>query len=67
MLYPVFLKNNCDDFGYILPNSCFTEQISMPNSAYTKYDTRYCSVCHTKYKHKKVNTQESNEIKFEEK
>ena len=39
----------------------------MPASAYTKCDTRYCSVCHAKYKHKKMNTQESKEIKFEEK
>ena len=51
-----------------MPNSCFTEQPLMPASGYTyKCDTRYCSVCHAKYKHKEVNTQESKEKKDEEK
>ena len=39
----------------------------MPASVYTKYDTRYCSVCQTKYKHKKMNTILQIEMKFEEK
>ena len=39
----------------------------MPASEYTnECDTRY-SVCHMKYKHKRMNTQESKERKFEKK
>ena len=68
-LTPIFFKN-CNEFGYILPNSCFTEQLAMITSEYTnKCDTKYCSVCHTKYKHKKMKRQESEKKKrkFEEK
>ena len=32
-----------------------------------KFGTRYCSVFHTKYKHKKMNTQELKKGKFKEK
>ena len=62
-LTPIFFKN-CNEFGYILPNSCFTEQLAMITSEYTnKCDTKYCSVCHTKYKHKKMKRQESEKKK----
>ena len=37
------------DFSYILPNSCFTEQLSAPGSEYThKYDMIHYSVSQTK-------------------
>ena len=47
-----FVKKN-NDFGYMLPNSCFREQLSMPASEFTnKCDTRYFSVCQVKWKNK---------------
>ena len=43
-----FLKR-INDFSYILPKICFTEQLSLPASEYTnKCDTRYCSVSQNK-------------------
>ena len=57
-------------FGYILPNSCFTEQLSLAASEYTnKCNTNFFSVCKAKYaiKTQKMNTQDSKERKFEEK
>ena len=43
--YSNFVKK-INDFGYALPNSCFTEQFSMPASEYTnKCNKRYFSVC----------------------
>ena len=55
------------DFGYMLPNNCFTEQLSMPASEYTnKCTKRYFSLCQ-KWKQKKWTLQESKERKFEKK
>ena len=47
-----FVKQHTD-FSYVLPNSCFTEQLSMPASEYTnKSNKRYFSVCQ-EWKYKK--------------
>ena len=56
-----------NDFGYILTNSCFIEQLSVPASEYTdKCNKRYFSVCQ-KWKHKNWTRKEPKERKFEKK
>ena len=49
-----FVKKKINHFGYILPDSFFAEQLSMPASGYTnKCDTRHHSFVKRKKKQEK--------------
>ena len=53
-----------NDFGYILPNSCFSEQHSIPVSEYMQQEI-FSSL--SEMKTQEMNTQESKERRFKEK
>ena len=56
-----------NDFGYILPSSCFAEQFSMLTSAFTNKCDMDIFQFFRWNKKQKMKTQESKEIKLEKK